>query len=420
MTRTTIGIFMLAATAAFSQQDPGPRAGTGNAGEPLPGLTAAQLAVFLAGQEAFLDNEGVKQGLGPRFNLDSCGGCHAYPSTGGSSPARNPQIEAATKAGALNSVPSFLTESGPVKVVRFKRRPDRTPDGGVHALFVITGRNDAPAGCNIIQEDFSNAANLTFRIPTPMYGAGLMEAIPDGALLRNLGANRQLKQQLGIGGRLNHSGNDGTITRFGWKAQNKSLMVFSGEAYNVEMGVTNEQFPNEREDNPACATNGTPEDESHFDSIGMSDLAKFSTYMRFLDAPQPGPRSRSVDDGRNIFDNTGCALCHTPQWNTGRASVDALTNRRFLLYSDLALHNMGTGLADGISQGEAGPADFRSAPLWGLGQRLFFLHDGRAANLVDAIEAHASEGSEANQVIERYRALPGQQKQDLLSFLRSL
>src|SRR5262249_40618059 len=190
---------------------------------------------------------------------------------------------------------------------RFPYTPDlRHADGGVHDLFVITGRGDA-AGCNLKQPDFQqalNSNNVIFRIPTPTFGAGLIEAIPDSAILAQTSSQSDQKRMMGIYGRPNTnlgagisgspntSGNDGTITRFGWKAQNKSLEIFSGEAYNVEMGVTNELFPNERDETPGCQFNGTPEDFTNVEMSGTdaaSDVVKFAMFMRFLDQPQPAP-----------------------------------------------------------------------------------------------------------------------------------
>jgi len=146
--------------------------------------------------------------------------------------------------------------------------------------------------------------------------------------------------------------------------------------------------------------------------------------MRFLAPPVPSPNTpggaHSIANGRATFQQVGCALCHTPTMMTGNSTVAALRNQQVNLFSDLLVHNMGTGLADGVSQGEAGPQDFRTAPLWGLGQRIFFLHDGRTNNLVAAIQAHASDGSEANGVIASFQALDERTKQDLLNFLRSL
>src|SRR5713101_1884751 len=236
--------------------DPGPRGGSPGAGGPLPGLSQNEQAFFTAAADVFGEVETVAQGLGPRFNLDSCGGCHAQPALGGSSPAINPQATVPN-----NTIPSFITANGPIREVRFVNNPNGTPDGGVHDLFVITGRSDAQ-GCNISQPNFAAALagrNVIFRIPTPTFGLGLVENVLDSGLEAALAANAQQKRFLGISGRFNRSGNDGTITRFGWKAQNKSLLIFAGEAYNVESGVTNDAFPNERETNPSCQLNATPE-----------------------------------------------------------------------------------------------------------------------------------------------------------------
>jgi len=417
-----------------AQTDPGPRQpggpgpggqGPGGqapppAGQAIRGLTAADMQAFLNGKNTFSEVETVATGLGPRFNMDTCAGCHAYPATGGASPAINPQIAVAVKNGAKNQAPPFIQSTGPVHAVRFIQGPNGQPDGSVHDLFVITGRTDAPAVCNIAQPDFSNPSNLSLRIPTPLFGLGLMEAITDTTLKNSLAATAARRQALGIQGTFNISGNDGTITRFGWKAQNKSLMMFSGEAYNVEMGVTNEIFPQEREENAACATNSLPEDRMNFATGQPSDLEMFSIFMRLLAPPQPSPANQSIDNGQSSFGSIGCAMCHTPTMQSGNSAYPALSNQPVNLYSDLAIHNMGTGLNDGVTQGQANGQEWRSAPLWGLGDRLFLLHDGRTANLVQAITAHDSQGSEAHQVIVNYQGLSASQKQDLLNFLRSL
>jgi hypothetical protein len=149
--------------------DPGPRGGPPGAGGALPGLSQNELNFFNAAKNVFNEVETVAQGLGPRFNDISCGACHAQPAAGGSSPTTNPQVADSAVAGAKNTLPSFITANGPVREVRFVRNPDGTPDGGVHDLFVITGRSDAP-GCNIQQPNFAAAVaanNAIFRIPTP-------------------------------------------------------------------------------------------------------------------------------------------------------------------------------------------------------------------------------------------------------------
>jgi len=355
---------------------------------------------------------------------------------GGSSPAQNPQVSQASIMAPGNTIPEFLSLNGPIREVRFVKNSDGTPDGGVHSLFTISGRADRPPNCAIEQPDYSNTSNLTFRIPTPIYGAGLIEAISDATIRTNLAADPAgQKARNGIrghinvgliGGTVNTNPNDGGITRFGWKAQNKSLTIFGGEAYNVEMGVTNEVFPNEREDDPNCATNATPESDSHFlvSSTGASDVAAFRAFMRFLAPPTPACTgsgcSPSIQNGHALAARIGCLTCHTETLVTGFSSTAALSRKPANLFSDLVVHHMGSGLADGITQGVAGPDEFRSAPLWGLGQRVYFLHDGRTDNLMQAIQAHQSEGSEANQVISNFNSLSASQQQDILRFLRSL
>jgi CxxC motif-containing protein (DUF1111 family) len=346
----------------------------------------------------------------------------------------------ATRAGARNVVPFFITLNGPIRAARFKHKGDGTRDGGVHNLYTIAGRNDAP-GCDLTQPDFKREAgrdNLIFRIPIPVFGAGLIEAITNESILANSGTEPSSRAAMKIGGRANRQGpgrantssNDGSITRFGWKAQNRSLVIFAGEAYNVEQGVTNEVFPTERDEKPTCLFTASPEDHTRFNAStaieAVSDVMRFALFMRFLAPPEPAPETASSARGRLVFAEIGCALCHTPSLTTGRSSSAALSEKPVRLYSDLLLHRMGPRLADDITQGIAGPDEFRTAPLWGLGQRIFLLHDGRTTDLVEAIEAHASTGtvqfppSEANAVIERFHALGQAQKQDLLNFLRSL
>lgn len=418
--------------------DPGVRGGAPGAGTPIAGLTTNQLAFFNAGLTNFgqIDSVtgsigGTGSGLGPRFNAESCAQCHAQPAVGGSSPFTNPQIADATDQGADNQVPSFITLNGPVREARFPFTFSGQVDGGVHDLFTITGRSDAP-GCNLSQPNFAEAAqlgDLIFRIPTPVFGGGLIQEISDATILANMNSNQQQKRSLGIGGQPNTSGNDGTITRFGWKAQNKSLEVFSGEAYNVEVGVTNELFNTERDQTVGCQFNATPEDATNFDLSGTalpSDVIRFSMFMEMLDQPTPGPSSPSTQRGAQDFAQIGCALCHTQSMTTGQSTISGLSNVQANLYSDLLLHHMGPNLADNVSQGAAAGDQFRTAPLWGLGQRIFFMHDGRTSDLVQAIQAHGSNGnrqypsSEANGVVNNYNHLSSSQQQDLLNFLRSL
>ncbi len=430
-------------------QDPGVRGGAAGGGGAIAGLSKTETDFFFAGQDAFQEVDSVPEGLGPRMNLDQCSGCHAQPAVGGTSPFVNPQLAFASKDGGTDFVPSFIAANGPVREARFVKNPDGTPDGGVHDLFTITGRTGA-TGCTLAQPDFATQLannNVIFRIPTPVFGAGLLEQIPDSVILANQASTASQRGPLGIQGRpnfdvtgrtisgvTNNNGNDGTIARFGWKAQNKSLLLFSGEAYNVEQGITNELFQTERDETPTCQFATTPNDFTHTDAMkpldAISDIEKFAFFMRFLAAPTPSPDTpggaTSIANGKSLFGSIGCALCHTPTLSTGNATVAALRNQPVNLFSDMLVHDMGVGLADGVSQGQAGPREFRSAPLWGLGQRIFFLHDGRTSDLLQAIQAHQSgspstgDASEANAVIKKFNSLKETQKQDILNFLRSL
>jgi CxxC motif-containing protein (DUF1111 family) len=270
-------------------------------------------------------------------------------------------------------------------------------------------------------------------------GAGLIEAIPDSAIRANQRASAAAKEGTGVaghtnsvvGGVVNTSGNDGTITRFGWKAQNKSLLMFAGEAYNVEMGISNQLFPQERDETPGCQGYPTPNDYVNFSSSGaavLSDIEAFADFMRMLAPPAPATPTASTQHGNALFVSIGCSLCHTPTLTTGNAIASgsatlpsaALSHQQANLFSDLLVHHMGSRLADGITQGAAGPDEFRTAPLWGVGQRVFFLHDGRTSDIIVAILDHASEGSEANHVVHNFQELSAADQQDLINFLRSL
>jgi CxxC motif-containing protein (DUF1111 family) len=460
-----------------------------------------------------MEVDAVPNGLGPRFNLDSCSGCHSHPAVGGSSPPTNPQVALATAAGAKNTLPSFITANGPAREARFVRNPDGSPDGSVHALFTISGRSDAP-GCNIKQPNFAAAVasnNVIFRIPTPLFGLGLVENVPDSALQSSLSANAQQKRSLGISGHFNLNTNDQTIARFGWKAQNKSLLLFSGEAYNVEMGITNDLFQNEREGDPNCQFNATPESVIPLQAADLaspaasfqSDIELFSSFMRLTAPPTPASGAAapvaqaagaadqtaaastqttgmaaqttgtagqttgtasapstaasttstmlasasadvssvmtaaagsstaaqsassstsgaSITRGNQVFSNIGCQACHTKSFTTAKAQLTGQSNVTIQPLSDFAVHDMGSGLADGVTQGTANGNEFRTAPLWGVGQRIFFLHDGRTKDLNIAIQQHASRGSEANTVINNYNMLSQTDQQSLLNYLRSL
>lgn len=465
---TLVAALLLAGTS-LAQTDPGVQSGNRGTGAALPSVLQNDnpgiLAFFNDGQSRFQEVEvvsgGANNGLGPRFNLNQCSGCHAQPAVGGTGPANNPQFEAINDGmanGSTNVIPSFITATGPTREARFpfffnaNGEPNfNNPNGGVEDLFTVSGRSDA-GSCSLQQPSFTAAQqvnNIIFRIPTPVFGAGLLENLDDSTLLTNQANNNN--NRLGISGTFNHNGNDGTISRFGWKAQNKSLQTFAGEAYNVEMGISNILFPQDRplpgEDGsggsgslglPSNCLNlsgsGYPEDFSNpaasSDAAVLDDVSAFANFMRGLAPPPPGGvvlngqqvSQQTISAGAALFSSIGCANCHTPSLGPTQKSqmTGSLSSAMASAYTDLEIHHMGSSLADNVSQGTAGGDQFRTAPLWGLGQRIFLLHDGRTTNLNSAIAAHQGNGSEASNVEQNFHNLSTQQQQEILDFLRSL
>jgi CxxC motif-containing protein (DUF1111 family) len=467
----SVCVFMLMfiAPIAVAQTDPGVQSGNRGTGAALSSVLTNSpsgiLSFFTDGQARFQVVESVSgnaqgnNGLGPRFNSNSCSSCHAQPAVGGSGAATNPEFGFPSNGVAPgNTIPSFITANGPTLEARFPFFFNtngsvnfNAPNGGVEDLYTVTGRSDAKT-CNsattLPQPSFSVAVeenNVIFRIPTPTFGAGLIENLDDSTLLTNQEVN--LNNNFGIGGTFNHNGNDGTISRFGWKAQNKSLHIFAGEAYNVEMGISNLLFPQDRplpgEDQqetglaPSCLNlsgTGYPEDTSNPaatpNSAVLDDVSAFANFMRSLAPPPPGNvvlngqtvSASTISAGASLFSSIGCATCHNPSPGKTQVSnfTSSLSQASVPAYSDIEIHFMGSTLADNVSQGGAGGDQFRTAPLWGLGQRIFLLHDGRTTNLITAIQDHASHGSEASTVEQEFFELNSTQQQEILDFLRSL
>jgi len=278
--------------ARFRAKDPGPRPNPATAiPNPVPGLNENETALFNESLLRVSELEGTcdtcaqqpqgvppvdpdpknpfsplklvnSAGMGPVFNADQCFICHSQPAIGGSSPAVNPANVIAHRLGGTNTVPPFEEPSGAFRETRFKFNTDGSRDGGVHSLFTVQGRSDAP-DCKLNQPDFDAAVrdrNIAFRIPLQLFGLGLIESIPDSAIRNNMKANAELKRELGIGGHANMVPNNGTISRFGWKAQNGSITTFAGEAYNVEMGISNDIFPISRSEDSGCNLSYEPFD----------------------------------------------------------------------------------------------------------------------------------------------------------------
>ncbi|MBI3882642.1 MAG: hypothetical protein HY301_21590 [Verrucomicrobia bacterium] len=364
----------------------------GQFGEPLPGLTAQQLADFAAGREEFENVETPDTGLGPIFNNTSCAACHTTPAVGG--------------ASAI-----FVTRFG--RVVNGVFDPLADKGGSLLQQFAIDP---------LVQEVVPPEANVVaHRITTPLFGLGLIEAIPDDAIRDNA---RHFKPD-GVRGRVSTLTDVTTgqtrVGRFGWKAQQATLLAFAGDAYVNEMGITSRFFPTENA--PNGKTNllaifdafADPEDE--VDPVtNKGDIDTAADFMRFLAPPPRVPRTRSADAGEMVFHQVGCAVCHTPMMQSGPSPVAALDRKPVWLYSDLLLHDMGA-LGDGIAQGTATMREMKTAPLWGLRARPVYLHDGRAPTVDAAIRAHDGEAGRSR---ENYHRLGPVQRQQLLEFLNSI
>ena len=471
-----LALFTTVSAAAGIVKDIGIRSGAPGAGNPLSALNPFELALFNEGkgrvgeleatcatcaaltsgatpnEDPLLATRTSATGLGARFNADQCIACHSQPAVGGSGGflVPNPKDSAHRvpenplfdliphRFGQSNVVPSFIKQYGPVRIARFIKKPDGAPDGKIYPLFTVVGRTDDPSisDCKaaiLPHPDFETElrkGNIAFRIPLQLFGLGLIEALTDAEIVGRHRASAAYRAQNGIVGIPNGSASN----RFGWKAQHRSLEQFTDAS--TDFAPQMKQIP------PQCIGSDTPEapvllggaefEAPSADLINPVVLLATS-FVRYLDAPQPVRLSQLAVRGQVLFGTgpeqpgIGCAACHTAQMMTSdKASTAALRNRQVNLYSDLLLHQMGPGLADNINQGQARGDMFRTTPLWGLGQRRFFLHDGRTADLLVAIDAHASPAgngypaSEANAVIARFKLLPPVDQQAILSFLRSL
>ena len=362
-------------------------------GDPLPGITPTEFSEFRRGLEDFREIEEAEEGLGPLFNGTGCAVCHNVPAIGGSSPMtelRGGFRDAAGRFHILGETTLFQMFS--------------LPDHRCQAVI--------PVEANVIAR----------RAPIPLFGAGLVEAIPDETLLAL--EDPFDRDRDGISGRaalvVDKATGQRRVGRFGWKAQIATLLTFSGDAYTNEMGITNDVFPEEPRGGISearlreCDRLKDPED-SVDPRTGKRAIDNFEAFMKFL-APSPrGPITDEVRFGEQVFAAIGCASCHVPALSTGANASAALHRKPVPLFSDLLLHELGTG--DGIEQGAAEPDEIRTPALWGLRLRRPLLHDGSAATTDDAVRRHAGE---ASGVIERYRLLTNEQRRALLVFLDSL
>lgn len=362
-------------------------------GAPLPGLRPAELAQFNAGKALFDKVFTADEGLGPLFNENQCSACHTDPASGGTG------------------------EQRVVKATRFV--PPSTCDylEGDRGQNVRRQATPILKALGVERETVPPAATARGRFTAPfLFGLGLMEVIPEDEILRR--ADPEDQDRDGISGRPGRAPN-GAVGRFGRKADVATLVDFVGSALRLEMGLTNPLGPAEQGLNGGPLPEGsdpTPDPE-----IDLATVQRLADFVRFLGplppAPQAADASRdSVVRGERLFSSLGCPSCHVPSLTTGPSDVPALNRKRAFLYSDLLLHDLGSGLADICAAG-ALPAEVRTGILAGLRYREVFLHDGRALDVRDAIAAH---GGEAARARAAYVALDPLLQVLLLRFLDTL
>jgi CxxC motif-containing protein (DUF1111 family) len=267
----------------------------------------------------------------------------------------------------------------------------------------------------------AEATVIAERQTTPLFGLGLIEAIPANTIVEYA----QAAKPDGVRGRVSRvldvASGQMRVGRFGWKAQQATLLAFAGDAYLNEMGITSRLFPTENAPNGNAAFLGLfdrvadPEDTVD-PADGKADVDRLAEFMRWLGAPPAQTLTDSARAGEALFTQIGCATCHRPVVMTGPNRSQALASKAVALYSDLLLHDMGE-LGDGIVQGNAGAREMKTPPLWGLRASAPYLHDGRAGSVDQAIRAHAGEATVSR---DRYRALDATLRQQLLDFLNSI
>lgn len=364
---------------------------------PLPGLTAAELAAFAEGDAQFERPFAVTEGLGPLFNDVSCAACHS-----GDGRGRTDNV-----------------------LVRFSRDDDPSSLGAPQ----LQERAIPGAEAEVLPPGFP----VSRRLPPPVFGVGLIEAIPAESLIAR--ADPLDADGDGISGRVNfvtppafvpaHEPGAGPVPvpgRFGRKAQVTSLLQQVVDAYHQDIGITTD-FRVEENRNPRASRPTEAADRVADPELPAAAVRAVLHYLRLLAPPEPGASTPERERGRERFRDWGCASCHVPVMRTGPSATAALANRDVTLYSDLLLHDMGDALADGRPDGDADGREWRTPPLWGLRVardflrgELFLLHDGRARTIDEAIRLH---GGEAQAARDAYAGASEAERAALLDFVGS-
>jgi CxxC motif-containing protein (DUF1111 family) len=365
----------------------------------LPGLTSPELAAFARGDAEFERRFAPSTGLGPIFNNVSCASCH-------SGDGRGRLQNALQRIGTAEN--DMLRSLGGPQI------QDRAIPGAI--------AEKVPAGVPV-----------SLRLPPPVFGAGLIDAVPEATILSL--ADPDDRDGDGISGRPNWvtpldyappnvstSASGTRIGRFGRKAQTSSILEQTVEAYHQDMGITSDFRPRENH-NPLSSVPVEAADRAGDPEISLATVLAVVHYLRTLAPPRPGAETDQRREGRALFTSAGCATCHVPTLQTGPSDIAALSNKSIELYSDLLLHDMGDALADDRPDGSATGREWRTTPLWGLrlmrgfldGQALL-LHDGRARSITDAVLLH---GGEAKRSRDAFTALTEAQRRALIDFVES-
>lgn len=350
-------------------------------GLPLAALNEHELDRFKQGDALFEATVRTSDGLGPLYIRDACSACHA-------GDGRGPGlVTKVVPARGGTELPNLLVAYGPTE------RPYAVAGAKVPLLAPQDG-----------------SVRVEHRLPPAVFGRGYLEAIADQDITRL--AELAERRTGSVRGRI-HRLKDGSIGRFGIKARLATLRDFTADALNSDMGLTSPSRPEE----PA-GPEGLRDDEKPGIDFSAEQVELISGYLRALRIPE---RRASSDRGRALFEAAQCSVCHVPSFTTSNSyPLAALAGIQVDVYTDLLLHDMGAGLADGLTEGSAGPREFRTGPLIGLRFLSSLLHDGRAKTVEAAILAHDGEDSEARDSIASFRALPASERAELVKFVEAL
>lgn len=393
--------------------------------QPAPNLTEEELTKHLDGDADFdavfvTAPAQVNPGLGPVFNNASCNGCHLKDGRGMPQPGQSlvrvslPEGEPEVPGGSA-PVPGIGTQIRDQAVyghqpqalvkIEWQEREGKYPDGALYKLRSPRLQINLPNG-----QPLSSEILTSLRVPPPVFGRGLLEAVDEKTILAL--ADPEDKNKDGISGRPNYvwdvEKKRAVLGRFGLKANTPTLLQQTAAAYINDMGVTNPLFPDK--DGSTDIDRQTLEDATFY---GQTLAVPART---LLDDPV-------VKQGEKLFDRANCSACHIPQLSTSSHAVKALANQKIHPYTDLLLHDLGAELADGRPDFQASGSEWRTTPLWGVGltQTVLpysaFLHDGRARTLEEAILWHSGE---AQQSREAFQQMPKSDRIALLKFLSSL